>query len=71
VRPSTGIAMYPGDGSTTDELMKAADSAMYMAKRQKSSYAFFQTTSRGVAETDRHGQSGMSGRLSCVSHRTD
>jgi diguanylate cyclase len=50
VRPSIGIAVYPSDGSTTDELMKAADSAMYMAKRQKSSYAFFGATLRGPEE---------------------
>lgn len=71
VRPSIGIAVYPSDGSTTGELMKAADSAMYKAKRQKSSYAFFQRTLHGVTETDRHGQSGISGQLSCVGHRTD
>lgn len=70
VRPSIGIAVYPSDGSTTDELMKAADSAMYMAKRQKSSYAFFRTT-LGVTETHRHEQAGISGQLSCVGHRTD
>jgi diguanylate cyclase (GGDEF)-like protein len=43
VRASIGIAMYPGDGSTVDELMEAADSAMYMAKRQQSACAFFRT----------------------------
>ena len=55
VRPSIGIAVYPSDGSTTDELMKAADSAMYMAKRQKSSYEFFRT-SLDVTEIHRHEQ---------------
>jgi diguanylate cyclase (GGDEF)-like protein len=57
VRPSIGIAVYPSDGSTTDELMKAADSAMYMAKRQKSSYEFFRTSS-DVTEIRRHEQAG-------------
>ena len=57
VRPSIGIAVYPSDGSTTDELMKAADSAMYMAKRQKSSYEFFRT-SLDVTEIHRHEQAG-------------
>ncbi len=60
VRPSIGIAVCPGDGTTTDELMKAADTAMYMAKRQKSSYAFFRATLRCVAETHRPEQAGSS-----------
>jgi diguanylate cyclase (GGDEF)-like protein/PAS domain S-box-containing protein len=32
VTPSVGIALYPDHGSTTDELVKHADSAMYLAK---------------------------------------
>jgi diguanylate cyclase len=62
VRPSIGIAVYPSDGSTTDELMKAADSAMYMAKRQKSSYAFLCTLD--VTEIHRYGRQA-GGQLSC------
>jgi diguanylate cyclase (GGDEF)-like protein len=71
VRPSIGIAMCPGDGSTTDELMKAADSAMYTAKRQRTSYAFFHAALGEVTETHRHGRADISGQLSYVSHRTD
>jgi diguanylate cyclase len=55
VRPSIGIAVYPHDGSTTDELLKAADSAMYTAKRHKSSYEFFRATLRSVTGTQRRG----------------
>jgi diguanylate cyclase (GGDEF)-like protein len=71
VRPSIGIAMYPGDGSTIDELMKAADGAMYMAKRQRTSYAFFHAALDQVTDTNRHGRADISERLSYVGHRTD
>jgi diguanylate cyclase (GGDEF)-like protein len=40
VRPSIGIAVCPFDGTTTDDLMEAADSAMYKAKRKRSPFAF-------------------------------
>lgn len=32
---SFGIALYPEDGATNDNLLKAADAAMYKAKRGK------------------------------------
>ncbi|MBI5896249.1 MAG: GGDEF domain-containing protein [Desulfobacterales bacterium] len=35
VSASIGIASFPGDGATTDELMKNADMAMYEAKKSK------------------------------------
>ncbi|MBV8490272.1 MAG: diguanylate cyclase [Candidatus Eremiobacteraeota bacterium] len=41
VRVSIGIAMYPTDGSTIEELMEAADRALYRAKREGRNRWFF------------------------------
>jgi len=38
---SLGIAVYPGDGRTTDELRKRADAALYAAKAAGGGYRFF------------------------------
>ena len=40
VKPSIGIALYPADALTADDLVKCADMAMYRAKRDGSGFAF-------------------------------
>jgi diguanylate cyclase len=41
VRPSIGIAIWPGDGMAAEHLLEHADTAMHRAKRQQSGHAFF------------------------------
>lgn len=45
VTVSIGISVYPGDGETTELLLKRADQAMYQAKSAgRNSYALYDTT---------------------------
>jgi diguanylate cyclase (GGDEF)-like protein/PAS domain S-box-containing protein len=37
---SIGVAFYPGDGETTEQLLARADAALYAAKRERTGYCF-------------------------------
>ena len=41
IKPSIGIAVYPSDGKTGQELVVNADAAMYRAKEKKAGCVFF------------------------------
>jgi GGDEF domain-containing protein len=47
VRPTIGIATSPADGASGDILLRHADAAMARAKRQQTSYAFFDARADG------------------------
>jgi diguanylate cyclase (GGDEF)-like protein len=42
IEASIGISIFPKDGATAEALIRSADEAMFMAKKNKSGYAFAQ-----------------------------
>jgi diguanylate cyclase (GGDEF)-like protein/PAS domain S-box-containing protein len=49
VSASVGIALYPNDGETVDELLKNADAAMYHGKaRGRNTFSFYQPEMNGT-----------------------
>jgi diguanylate cyclase (GGDEF)-like protein len=48
VRPSIGVTTFPEGGGSSDALLKAADEAMYRAKREQTGYAFFEGGARST-----------------------
>ncbi|MFP5390576.1 MAG: putative bifunctional diguanylate cyclase/phosphodiesterase, partial [Gammaproteobacteria bacterium] len=64
VSASVGIAMYPHDGATPFELMRAADAAMYHAKAGgKSDISFFSATMKSATEAKQRMESAMRAAL--------
>src|SRR4051794_38179184 len=58
VEASIGIAMFPENGRTVDQVMRAADVAMYVAKEQRSGYEFY--------DEDGHEHRHDAGRLALI-----
>jgi diguanylate cyclase (GGDEF)-like protein len=44
ITASVGIAVFPEDGTSAQDLLAHADAAMYIAKRTGSAYAFYEST---------------------------
>lgn len=59
---SAGIAMYPVDGQTDDELLHAADTAMYQAKKQgRNGFCFYSDPPAPASTPSQQSSSSLSG----------
>jgi len=64
IAPSIGIAMWPDDGASIDELLKHADLAMYHAKRSRGEpVAFFDRSMSEVSARRRTLEAGLRSAL--------
>ncbi|THB68980.1 MAG: EAL domain-containing protein [Gammaproteobacteria bacterium] len=68
VSPSIGIAIYPGESDTPEEVIKCADSAMYRAKESgRNNYQFYDRKMYELAREKAH----LENELRAAAHRKD
>lgn len=59
VSTSIGIAAYPTDGASLDEVLRCADLAMYCAKKGRNNYQLYGADVRGLAEATARTRSAL------------
>lgn len=65
-RPSVGIALFPGDGTTSADLLRRADAAMYHAKQQRTGSVFFDACSPHPIASSVHGAARVDNRIAVI-----